>query len=752
MIFSNIKSILKKNSNKHVAGSSTKNGNSLTSGYVKKDKKKSSSTKQKEKKVSESIPANVQDTITQAAVVKKSTTTTTTTVSLTTTSTPTGDTSYIELANKYSLLEIIGDGAFSTVYRAIDHNNNDRYVAIKIIDKHSINETQRKAILKEINIMQKLDHKNIIKLYDSIESQDNFFLILEYCAGGEIFKQIINFTYLSEELSRHIIIQVVNAIKYLHEEIGVAHRDIKPENLLFIPCDYKPRTSAEFAKSKRESDGDDKLDEGYFIKGIGGGGIGVVKLADFGLSKVLWNTTTQTPCGTAGYTAPEIVKVEKYDKSVDLWAIGCVLYTLLCGFPPFYDDNNDQVKLLKKSLKGEYEFLSPWWDEISNDAKYMVKKLLNVNPLKRYSIDQMLSDPWITKGNFQSLKKSYSYNEKNNVDYFPNYRKLVIEQKVDDKVAPIEHQPEAHGNDISLNTPNRINPNSSEGGVLIAKEKKYKSIFNKHIEIQRENSALFTSCESAINHAPSPLQQLKEEEDRQSASSSSQESTNRDFIKDDNTPTATILTRITKADTKHKPAPILITDSNFQASQITDHKSIPSSISINQTKIEVDEKSHTNVSSLTDSLLAVSFSKKKKSSLPRTPCPKDVKFSQSYHCEDEEDEEENCGTYDDDDGFDDNDSSDVSSSRSFKVQQTQHEISLNVGGSNSPFTQSINGDSATRQSFDSQVISNSMEPSLNNFSLDLNHSVMLERRRKSNVHSILSQKTIPASSASTINT
>ena len=129
------------------------------------------------------------------------------------------------------------------------------------------------------------------------------------------------------------------------------------------------------------------------MPGVGAGGIGQIKIADFGLSKVVWDTVTQTPCGTVGYTAPEIVKDERYSKSVDMWALGCVLYTLLCGFPPFYDESI-QV-LTEKVARGQYTFLSPWWDDISKSAQDLVSHLLTVDPDKRYTIKQFLNHPWI---------------------------------------------------------------------------------------------------------------------------------------------------------------------------------------------------------------------------------------------------------------------------------------------------------------------------------------------------------------------
>lgn len=169
--------------------------------------------------------------------------------------------------------------------------------------------------------------------------------------------------------------------------------DIKPENLLFYPIPFIPSKNPK----PRSAEDEDKADEGEFIPGVGAGGIGQIKIADFGLSKVVWDSQTMTPCGTVGYTAPEIVKDERYSKSVDMWALGCVLYTLLCGFPPFYDESI-QV-LTEKVARGQYTFLSPWWDDISKSAQDLVSHLLTVDPEKRYTIEQFLAHPWIRQSN-----------------------------------------------------------------------------------------------------------------------------------------------------------------------------------------------------------------------------------------------------------------------------------------------------------------------------------------------------------------
>lgn len=176
------------------------------------------------------------------------------------------------------------------------------------------------------------------------------------------------------------------------------YRDIKPENLLFYPSPFIPTRNP---KPKGPED-EDKADEGEFVKGVGSGGIGKIKIADFGLSKVIWDSQTMTPCGTVGYTAPEIVKDERYSKSVDMWALGCVLYTLLCGFPPFYDES---IQILtEKVARGQYTFLSPWWDDISKSAQDLVTHLLTVDPEKRYTIQQFLDHPWIR----QSQEETYA--------------------------------------------------------------------------------------------------------------------------------------------------------------------------------------------------------------------------------------------------------------------------------------------------------------------------------------------------------
>lgn len=305
----------------------------------------------------------------------------------------------------FKLITKIGEGAFSKVYRAIPlPTNSNRHIienykqlAVKVINKKELESQKNKVLTREQVLKEVVIHKavsgaeNIVTFITFQETSSYYFIVQELLSGGEIFGEIVRLTYFSEDLTRHIIKQLALAVKHMHS-LGIVHRDIKPENLLFEPIKFIPSVDRKF---RRSDDHNTKEDEGQFIIGVGGGGIGLVKLADFGLSKQIFQTNTKTPCGTVGYTAPEVVRDERYSTKVDMWGIGCVLYTMLCGFPPFYNEKIDI--LTEKISRGEYTFLRPWWDEISNDAKDTVTKLLEVDPEKRYGIDDFLADPWLNK-------------------------------------------------------------------------------------------------------------------------------------------------------------------------------------------------------------------------------------------------------------------------------------------------------------------------------------------------------------------
>lgn len=347
---------------------------------------------------------------------------------------------YPDLPKKYQLRQLLGEGAFSSVYKAVDVASGDP-VAIKVINKSNLSQKQLANIHNEINIMNTLSnadkHVNVLQLIDLHDSAENCFLVLEFCDGGEIFNKIIEYTYFLEHLARHVFLQLLDAIRFLHEQ-NVAHRDIKPENLLFKRIPYVPRATSDYRAELRASDDDSKKDEGAFVPGVGGGGVGNIKLADFGLAKQLKfdllsgnsHSNLKTPCGTAGYTAPEVIhcgverkrrfktstsKHNYYSRAVDIWSLGCFLYTILCGFPPFYDDNHDV--LTHKIITADYVFLEPWWDEVSSQAKDLISRMLVVNPEERITIDEIYQHPWVAEA--VPLKTSSYFPEVNEKAFVP---------------------------------------------------------------------------------------------------------------------------------------------------------------------------------------------------------------------------------------------------------------------------------------------------------------------------------------------
>ncbi|GMM32292.1 hypothetical protein DAMA08_050370 [Martiniozyma asiatica (nom. inval.)] len=308
---------------------------------------------------------------------------------------------YSELSSRYLLEDKLGEGAFSVVYKAYD-TQEQMHIAIKIIKKDNMKKEQIEATRREIAIMRRMDNPHMVKLFSFQNSPEAqfCFLFMEWVSGGELFNEIIKYTYFSEDLARHIMRQVATTVKYLHDR-GIVHRDIKPENVLFVPCEFFPRSEKDQIAARRKSDDNNKVDEGKFVKGIGAGGIGQIKIADYGLSIDLGETGSnmaKTPCGTVGYTSPEQHLNIGYDKKVDVWALGCVLYTMVVGFPPFYSNTQDTNDISQKVANGDYKFLKPWFDEVSQECKNVITNLLTVNPEKRYSIEQLLNDPWMNIG------------------------------------------------------------------------------------------------------------------------------------------------------------------------------------------------------------------------------------------------------------------------------------------------------------------------------------------------------------------
>jgi len=262
-----------------------------------------------------------------------------------------------EVTDKYHIRQIIGDGNFAVVRLSYSKENRKEF-AVKIIDKAKC-QGKEHMIESEIAILSSVSHPHIIQLEEVFDFEAEKYLIMEYVQGGDLFDAIAADIKYSEPVARDMVMDLANALQYLHDRM-VCHRDIKPENLLVIE---KQNTKS-------------------------------LKLADFGLA-VTVREPLFTVCGTPTYVAPEILAETGYGVKVDIWAIGVILYILLCGYPPFSSRSNNQEELFDQILSGLFEFNSPDWDPISYPAKELISWSLVVDPLQRYSAKEILSHPWI---------------------------------------------------------------------------------------------------------------------------------------------------------------------------------------------------------------------------------------------------------------------------------------------------------------------------------------------------------------------
>jgi len=253
--------------------------------------------------------------------------------------------------------------------------------------------------------MKKVEHRNILRLFEIFEDEQHVYIVMELINGSELFDRIVDKGYYSEKNTVHIVKQILSAVSYLHS-MGIAHRDLKPENLL---C-------------SGQDEGED------------------VKIADFGLSKMFdGNELLMTSCGTPGYVAPEVLMCESYDKSVDLWGIGIITYILLAGYPPFYAEND--TALFEKIMGAEYDFDDECWDDVSDLAKDFIRHLLVKNPKDRFTADQALEHPWLREGKApdKSLQSVSAKMEKYNVDRKEEAKKrdAAFKDNLDDSVGEL---------------------------------------------------------------------------------------------------------------------------------------------------------------------------------------------------------------------------------------------------------------------------------------------------------------------------
>lgn len=269
----------------------------------------------------------------------------------------------------YDMGKKIGDGNFADVRECIDKITKKEF-ALKIVDKAKIRGKEQ-MIRDEIDIMRRCKHPNIVRMYEDYDSVRHIYLVMELIKGGDLFDAISTSVKFTEAVTRTYVKDIAKALAYLHKR-KIVHRDLKPENLL---VHKKPSGQV------------------------------ILKLADFGLAMVV-KSPIFTVCGTPTYVAPEILEETGYGLKVDMWAAGVITYIMLCGFPPFRSAKKDQDELFDLIMEGDYEFLSPYWDNVSNEAKDLISKLLVVNHNERFSAEEVLLHPWV-KHRADSLDRKF---------------------------------------------------------------------------------------------------------------------------------------------------------------------------------------------------------------------------------------------------------------------------------------------------------------------------------------------------------
>ncbi|KAJ1897803.1 Calmodulin-dependent protein kinase cmk2 [Kickxella alabastrina] len=260
----------------------------------------------------------------------------------------------------YTFGKVLGAGTFGEV-REATFNPDGRQVAIKVIKKAAMT-TDEQMVLKEIDIVRHLNHPNIVKLLDWFESKDKYYLVFQLCTGGELFEKLSDYGHFTEDDARKLIRCAIESIAYLHKH-NIVHRDIKPENLIFL----------------------DKSENAPLM------------LADFGIARIMRSNDEilNTMCGSFGYAAPEILLRHGHGKAVDMWSMGVVAFSVLCGYSPFWKFEEPRA-LLTAMQSDNVEFLERFWWGISEHAKDFICQCLRANPQSRMIAEQALNHPWLT--------------------------------------------------------------------------------------------------------------------------------------------------------------------------------------------------------------------------------------------------------------------------------------------------------------------------------------------------------------------
>lgn len=292
-----------------------------------------------------------------------------------------------DLEDEYDVGDQLGSGSYGIV-KSCTHRDTSQERAVKIIEKKKIKNMAQ--FRTEITILQTLDHPNIIKMYEYFEDEEYIYLVLEKCQGGELFDRIIEKEFFSEKEAARVFKQILLAINYCHNN-GVCHRDLKPENFIF---------------ASKEDDSD-------------------IKIIDFGLSKIFDPTMQgyslmQTGCGTPYYISPEVL-THNYNHMCDMWSAGCILYVLLCGYPPFFGD--DDREIIEAVRQGEFDYEGEEWEDVSLEAKDLISRMI-CKPEVRLTAHEALKHPWV-----KTLAKNSKKEKLNKLDMV-HLKKFQSHQKM----------------------------------------------------------------------------------------------------------------------------------------------------------------------------------------------------------------------------------------------------------------------------------------------------------------------------------
>jgi calcium-dependent protein kinase len=290
-----------------------------------------------------------------------------------------------QIETDYTIGEIMGSGAFATVRKVI-HKESNIPRALKIIKKNPKQDSSRMYL--EVDILKKLIHNNIMQIFEFYEDKKNFYIITELCEGGELFDKVVEKGSFNEDEAASVVKQLISAINYIHSN-NIVHRDLKPENILL--------------DTKKNN---------------------IIKIIDWGTARFFdkdKNKKMNKISGTPYYIAPEVL-LEKYDEKCDIWSCGVIMYILLCGYPPFNGETDNEI--LAKIKTGKFTFPEEEWGNLSSACKDLIKCMLEFDPKKRYSASQCLNHTWIANIKKSGLDNNLTKRALNNMKKFHAERKL----------------------------------------------------------------------------------------------------------------------------------------------------------------------------------------------------------------------------------------------------------------------------------------------------------------------------------------